>query len=307
MMRNLKNIVRTLDAIDKSKCPQKEIRETLTEGFSSFGILTHTLHETYRLVRLRRNMNSERFTSLSELSYKPKERNQQYQKANIPNTTLFYASSCERRDHSGAFTDEEYGIKVALFETLYELRDNCLHGYGLLDPKNPYPPFKVRTRNKIQNIEVTYGIWEVADCISLASVCLDRSYDADWVNYHTRQHIYNSYVMGDPMNRTGNDVFLKYLSHEFSKLGEPYRENYDYMVSAIAAQILCGMGFDGVSYPSTRCDGKGINFAIKPETVDSKLECTEVGLIRVNNEEGELNIKYENKVKLKAGSKSFDL
>lgn len=306
-MNKMQEIVRRLEALDKSKYPQKEIIKILSECFDSIGMLTHTLHKTYRMVRLRRNANSKRFTSISELSFKPKNLNQKHLRASIPESTLFYASSCERRNISGAFTDEKYGIKIALFETLYEIRGNCMYGHGPLDPKNPYPPFKVRTSNKIQNIDVTYGIWEVKTHINLASVCLNKSYDEDFVNYEIRQRIYSNYVMDDPMNRIGKDVFLNYLSREFSKLGEPYREEYDYMVSAMATQILCGMGFHGVSYPSARCDGVGINFAIMPEIVDSRLRCSEVGLIRVNNEKGELKIKYLNKMQLRDGEERFNL
>ena len=84
-------------------------------------------------------------------------------------------------------------------------------------------------------------------------------------------------------------------------------EEYDYVVSAIATQILCERGYHGVSYPSGRCEGFGINFAISSQVVDSSLKCVEVGLVRLQNQEGYIGFEYLGKKKLHNGEINFVL
>ena len=286
------------------------VRKVLRDCFSTIGLLIHHLHPTYRLVRVRRNMRSRYFGSTSELSYRPLKSMGSRQRANTEHTSMFYASSCERCEmhpQIRVFTDENYGLNIALFESLTELRDNCMHGFGRVDPSNPWPLFRVRTPDEIRDIRVTYGVWETTSDLQLVSACPHAMHDEDWVQQNLRGHILNSYVIADLLERLKESDFWKYLACEFSNLGWPASRNCDYAVSAIAAEILCEMGFGGVSYPSTRCDGRGINVAIKPEVADASLRCVKVGLIRLNAEGGELLIEHEKTVELAAGVDTFDL
>jgi hypothetical protein len=294
--------------LDLCSYPHKEIRSLLNEAFAEIGMMIHTLHKTYRMARVRRSIKGRRFTKVSELSYKPKAISNSYLRASIPGNSLFYASSCERRNvHRGAFTDDEFGIKVAIFETLPELRENCLHGRARFIPEEEGKPFKINSNHNIDDIEMTYSIWEVETDINLAKVCYNKMYDNDFVHYNLQQHIYGKYIMDDPQKRINHDVFLNFLSHEFSKLGERYREEYDYMISAIASELLCEQGFEGVSYPSSRSDGFGIDFAIDSSTVDKSLRCDEVGIVTLQNNKGFLELTYLNKKHLRNGEKRFDL
>jgi hypothetical protein len=66
-----------------------------------------------------------------------------------------------------------------------------------------------------------------------------------------------------------------FLSDEFSKfVGE--NEDYKYLISSTFAQKCAQNGFDGVLYPSVRTMGLGLNVAIKPSSVDEKMELISV-------------------------------
>ncbi len=71
-------------------------------------------------------------------------------------------------------------------------------------------------------------------------------------------------------------------------------------------KLICRAHARWVSYPSTRCDGRGINVAIRPDIVDTSLRCTKVGLIRVNAQSGELLIEHKKTVELALGLDTFD-
>jgi len=64
---------------------------------------------------------------------------------------------------------------------------------------------------------------------------------------------------------------LKFYSEEFAKRvkwGEP---DHNYLHSALITEFFQQTGLDGVLYPSSRVDGKGINVAIRPEFIDANM------------------------------------
>jgi hypothetical protein len=285
------------------------IQSLLTECFSSLSILQHHLHPTYNLVRVRRNGHKQHFQHVSELSYVPRSLSKSRQRANTPGTTLFYASSCERRANNGAaFTDTEHGLRVALFETLSELRENFRHGFGRIDPTEDYPPpFRVRAKEPIDDIRITYGIWEATTDILLANVCPTKVFDQQRGTKILQDRLLSSGVITNPYANLGLIDFWNYMSDAFVAVGRDSSEA-NYYISSVAAEVLCThRGFDGVYYPSVRCDGLGINTAITPSAADQKLRCTEVGVINVGAVDGALLITNKRRVALDDGRQSFDL
>jgi len=307
-MKDLTKHIEKLRKLDLNSYPHKEIRSLLDEAFAEVGMMIHTLHKTYRMARVRRSIKGRRLSNISELSYKPKAISNSYLRASTPGNSLLYSSSCERRNvHRGSFTDDDFGIKVAIFETLPELRENCFHGRGRYVQEEEGKPFKINSNHNINDIEMTYSIWEVETDIDLARVCYNQMYDNDFVQYNLQQHIYGRYIMDDPQKRINHDVFLNFLSFEFLKFGEPHREECGYMISAIASELLTEKGFEGVSYPSSRSDGFGIDFAINSSTVDKSLRCDEVGIVTLQNNKGFLELNYLKKKHLGNGEKRFEL
>ena len=132
-----------------------------------------------------------------------------------------------------------------------------------------------------------------------------RIHDNDLVTHHLRTHLINSHVMADPYNRLNENIFWDFLTAKFSNLGIVDSEEPDYLISGVAAELLSDMGFDGASYPSTRCRGIGINIAVKPEIADNRLHCTKVGLLNVRSEDRKLIIEHENTIHLASGVDSF--
>lgn len=319
-MKDYEGIVSILAGVDKPRPSEHEIKKLLRECFSAVNIMERTLHPTYALARIRLNKRLKSFTSTSELSYRPKEIPGSLKRASTANASMFYASSCERREVAReipVFTDIEYGIKVALFETLSVLKEHCCDGHGRYDPTQPFDSFRSPVGIKIGRIRATYSIWQAERDIKLASVCPVSMHDEDFVDQYLQQHIFFSPYTSKPLEQASDNVLWDFLAREFSRPGEGGLWPYDYVVSANAAEVLYEMGYDGVYYPSSRCNGRGINVAITPEAVDSKLRCTRVGLVLVSSESngavtnsilpGRLLVKHVKEVVLPPGVRDFDL
>ena len=305
-MKDYREIVSILAGENGAPPSANEIKRILKGCFDSIGVLTHTLHPGYLIARVRPNKGSKLFTRSSELSYRPITIPGSPQRANTKDTTRFYGASCERRCPD-PITDEEFGIRVALFETLPELRDNCNHSFGRYPPSCEFPPFYLSLFTEVSEIRVTYSIWEVTDYINLGSVAPQKIHDNDWVTAHTRSYIYNLHIMADPLNRLTEHFLWDFLTAKFANIGIYDDEESDYIISGIAAELLTDMGFDGVSYPSTRCRGYGINIALTPEIVDTRLQCKKVGLVNVRSEDRNLILEYDSEVNLPSGADSFEL
>jgi hypothetical protein len=271
---------------------------------SGGGVSVQTLHQTYTLARIRLRKPSQIFSSVSEISYRPVNLGGSRQRASGCKTSLFYGSSCERRTFAkGAFTDELHGLRVAIFETLPALRKNHRYGYGRIDPDNFFPPFKVRVNESITNIRAVYGLWSATSDINLASVCPHRLHDEDHGSQFLRDRIIGNFILEAPFERFDLRDFWDAISAEFGYAGE----ECNYVVSSIIAEVLYELGFDGVYYPSARCDGLGINVALKPAVIDTKLRCVKVGAITISVIDGELIIKEETAAELPEGCTTFRL
>jgi hypothetical protein len=282
------------------------IRSLLEDCLSSIGFMRHLLHPSYLLIRVRRNEPGKRFTSTAHISYKPAAAGELH-RASITGSSLFYASSCERDEMTGPITDEGHGLRVAVSESLRELRENHRYGYGAVDPTKPLPRFYVRGPTRVRNVRVTYGVWEVMSPLALASATPLATHDHSWINHRWRDRIFGSYILQDPFNRTGEDDFWRYIGREFNRTGSPHRESSPYIVSGLIAELLFARGFSGISFPSARCDGYGINVALVPAAVETHLRCIKVGQIRVYSRGHELVLDHEAEIKLPVGCTTFSL
>ena len=305
-LRNYREIVKTLSNADGGVLFSGDVRRTLMNCFRSVGVMIHTLHKGYRLARVRFNPPGVVYTRVRELSYRPIGVPGGPQRANTKATTRFYGASCERRIPE-PITDEDYGIKVALFETLPSLRENCHHGFGACPPSGRFPDFFISPFTSLPKARVTYSIWEVSDNLELASVCPLKIHDEDWGTQLLRAHLNGSYVMAAPHSRCNEDVFWNFLTATFASLGVPTARQPDYLVSSVAAELLTDKGFAGVSYPSTRCMGLGINVAITPKATDERLVCKKVGIVDLKIERNRLKLNYGTCVELNPETNIFSL
>jgi hypothetical protein len=49
------------------------------------------------------------------------------------------------------------------------------------------------------------------------------------------------------------------------------------MISAIYSEMVTDFGYDGVLYPSVKLAGEGINIAVRPEIIGSKIKFVHAG------------------------------
>jgi len=198
---------------------------------------------------------------------------------------MFYCCSCERRglidEIPGApFTDIEDGLYISLFEAINELREsdvppNNLFYFG----ERAYRSFK---SNDTFMKKITYSIWVVNNFLTLAFLPLFKENEINpFITTHPRMIAEILYKLTrDPMDKIPIIEFYQYLTNEFTKY--PITDDKQYLISASATKLLCikygKYGYDGVVYPSVRCGGNGINFAISPHVIDKGwLRCVELG------------------------------
>ena len=255
---------------DISLLSEKRIESCLDNIFSSphFIFANHDLHPGYYVIRVRPDFMFNDIIDIKELSYKPKHLNDSYQRASTPNDTMLYCSSCERREANIPFTDIEYGLNISLYETVKELRDSF--------------------SNSEFSKSITYSIWVVKEPLRLARVALYKNYYSPFNSpsqimeeLHAYYTYHDSYMrLYDIEQRTKIiayiDKFYYFLSNIFSSI--PI-DNRQYIISALASKSLCYKhGFNGISYPSVRKNGEGLNFAFPPCVVDEGLiYCVELG------------------------------
>jgi len=258
------------------------LRVALEPAVKSMFFPVRTLHNDYYMTRIRINSKNDSYQPW-EMSYKPQAFNTTHQRASTPNKTMFYASSCERRDDLGRpFTDFEFGIIMALLETIPELRNECEVEYG---GKSEFP--KIRASRDFEYKVVT-STWKVIRNISLPQVSPINFYDHEYSNYQMTKVLYENYFMEFPEQRECTLALINILSKEFSK---PVSNESQYKISAIVSEIIIERGFNGVCFPSIRGGGAGINFAILPRSIDSgDIEYVGKMDITVNNSNRELQI-----------------
>jgi hypothetical protein len=277
-----------LKKIEKNENSHEEIYFIIGNILENFNLMFHNLHRSYKMVRIRVNEPRLSFKDISDLSYKPKELNTNYQRCSIPFETMFYATSCERLLEKTP-TDIDFGIKVALFETIPVLRDNCLRSTGRFDPLDKEEQFKVMV--DLKPLTITYSIWEVKKTLVLVKACPLAIIQSEEIRMFENRYLFDRYIVNDYSNISLSEDFFNFLKFEFSRIGRFLSSDLDYMISAIASKHFCKK-FDGVSYPCARCSGYGVNFAIQPNIVDSKMECVEIGEIDVFVNNNRLQFSY---------------
>jgi hypothetical protein len=282
-MSKLSELVDFLKNADKSMLSQNNALEILDDIFSNIGIIqNYNLHPGFFVIRVRPDFEYKNNINIEELSYKPKFLNKEYQRASIPNDTMFYCCSCERRGLideklNMPFTDIEDGLFISLFETISELRDDPVFNHSIFFNDRAYKSF--RSVNNFTK-KVTYSIWIVDHFLSLALLPIYKGIEINSSFMHFPHSNYDFLAelnIMEPIDLHSMINFYQYITNEFTKY--PIIDNKQYLISACATKILCEKhDCNGVVYPSVRCDGNGINLAIAPDVIDKGwLKCVELG------------------------------
>lgn len=182
----------------------------------------------------------------SEVSYVPIEYCNSYQRATVPKKTVFYA----------AMSDDPEHLEQARAITLSEC--SKLASLGLSSKGREY---------------ISVSRWRILEPLRVACIVTPNRYvDVDNKFIDQINAAYKAKVHTAEENEC-----VKFLEDQFSKnveVGHPW----EYKISAIVSDLLLYRDrFDAVAYPSVKLGGQaGLNFAIRPDVADSKLELLDI-------------------------------
>lgn len=247
---NYTEVINKLKTIDLKSYPKDEIKE-LISGLGRVGLILTTLHDGKRILRARVNEDNKHFNSLSELSYKPQEFNTNYQRASTPQKTMFY----------GSIVPEILGKTepdTARITTIYELSDF------------------IREIDTIGTQKITFSVWEVCDDVELISLIHYKNFERPTELSKKLQRDYTQFINQYPDLQKSSFEITQFLGEQFAKPVKSV-DDFNYMISAIYSEMVADFGYDGVLYPSVKLAGEGINIAVKPEVIGSKIKFIHAG------------------------------
>lgn len=234
---NTQVIVNKLNSLELNTYPREEILSSF-QGLRTIVPTVAATLECGRIVVRGTSYNStDNFSQISRFSYKPKHLNTTYQRASIPQNTMFYGSITSN-------IQEEPNARMCV---LAEIGRTYREGV----PKET----------------LMFSSWTVIKPINLIAIIQSEDYPAPCLQVLLLQRQYKKYFS----EFSGRD-FMNYIASQFAREDIHNNEDYKYMISAWFSKIVCDGDYDGVIYPSVRIDGAGMNVAIKPQAADEKLK-----------------------------------
>ena len=243
-------IISELSSLDLSQVPHDQVKSKIQQ-LGKFGAVVTTLHPGKKIIRARLN-DGVPFTEISQLSYKPQTFNKTYLRASTPNKTMFYGSIVPEVISE---TEPDTARATIVFELSAFVRD----------------------KESVGEEDITFSAWEVCENIELVSLIHHKGFKRPTALSEKLQKEYEQFISNHPEMELPSKEISEYLASEFAKF--PIGQHTDYLISAVYAEMTA-LQFDGVLYPSVQLAGEGVNVAIKPESVESKLkflgasECT---------------------------------
>lgn len=195
------------------------------------------------IVRQRINEKYKDFKNAHQLSYPPCDL-VHYGRANIPGHPMFYGSAY------GA-SDTVLPRIVTLLETSEFAQDPETCGIE----------------------RATFGRWDVIDKLQLIALPFSTSYEKPIPEIMQIQNDWNTQIINANIYKDAMSL-VEYMSDEIAKKTNSDMEyfkiaNFVYFLLYINENTK---GYDGIIYPSVAARGEGYNIALKPETVDAKLQ-----------------------------------
>lgn len=243
----MKEIINNLKKLNLQNYPDREIANFITQ-IGALPVMLSEYDEGKIIYRARPNIDeTNNFSKISDLSYKPQANNNKYQRASTPDKTMFYGALIPEVLENDLIDDERI---TGAFEVVDFLRN-----------------LKIKAGEKV----ITYGVWRVKSKISTYSVVQPnlRKIKVNWLK--TISTRFFKELENHPQFKEKVPIILEYLAREFSKKVKEGKD-YEYMVSALFAERACMLGLDGILYPSVKMESTGLNIALTPECVDSHLE-----------------------------------
>lgn len=235
-------VIHKLRELDLSLYPFNDVR-SLVQEFQAIKVIRITIEPGAIISRIRKGSG---YNSRKELSYPPVEVCRSCQRANLPNSTMFY----------GTIADTESPTVDNRVIAVSECSSLARKGKGS------------------KGIEhFTISNWCTTNTLRLATIVDDKVFEDIRNNtlLHVAKSIYDEFKILPEY-----DEYARFVAAEFSK---PVEKDYEYLISAaIADAYVHQSNFDGVMYPSVRIGGQaGMNIALKPNVADSSLALQNIG------------------------------
>lgn len=278
----MKKLIKEIRELDLSVYPVDEIFQI----FNKIGRIPYveTVYNYPKIIHRARPVNdNEVVNTVSGLKYKPQSSNKTYQRASTPNQTMFYGTVLPENSENDFIDNARI---TGAFESVDFLRN---------------------TKIKEGKQKLLFSKWIVKDEIALISIFFMnfRNSKNQWIK-KIADEFYKNLGQYDYQEIKRYKTAVNYFAHEFSKVYKN-KNDYDYLISAIFSSICLQDSKDGVLYPSVRTFGYGLNVAIKPEIVDSKMEMVSVLECEVFKKNKRIIMNNLRFAKIQDGEKSFNL
>lgn len=245
-------ITSLLDNIDVNKQNTDELYEIfqMVPDYD-YPVLRIYLYPGTTLIRQRINLQGAEFSKISELSYPPAYCIDSYERANVPYQAMFYACAFPR-DYDARSVDSPPPPRVvALMETSSFYKDT-----------------------KASGIErCTVSRWDVVKVLELVAMPFLYNYSRACNDILTIKEAWNREISKSSVNQEGLEL-VEYMARE---IGKPFSSNLEYFKIANFVNYLLHINektrnVDGIIYPSVPAAGAGFNIALKPDSVNEKVQ-----------------------------------
>lgn len=194
------------------------------------------------IIRVRINNSSNYFDDIGELSYPPSDKSK-LMRASLPGHPMFYGSLYSKTTNP----DGAFPRLTALYETSEELRNPNFSGLQV----------------------VTFSKWRLNDAISVFALPVSNNYRE--FTYDTINLKQNWDTMFKPNIDVDKGTFSEFMGDLMAEKGS----NSVYEVTANFIRFILDndeVGYQGIVYPTQQLDGKGLNIALTPSTVDANCQ-----------------------------------
>jgi hypothetical protein len=285
-----KSILDNLAALNLSANPYEEAKKLIYK-LERIGIIEYTLHAGKTLTRGRTNgLGANRqpsFALTSELSYKPQKYNNEYQRASTPQQTMFYGSVLPP------------AVEPGLYERMISVSEASILLRGAHIPDDT---------PEMQEEGITFGSWVVTEDIPLVAVCYHKALSQKNL---LGKELYEAFERGtaqlrEPL-RGSTRATNAFFAEEFGKPSHNFQGHYEYLLSAVFAEIAVERGFAGVYFPSVKADGQGFNVAISPAFTDKSLKLEKVLECTLYKRDGRFLLDADKFCEVERGAAEFTL
>ncbi|HWY98134.1 MAG TPA: hypothetical protein VNY36_03515 [Bacteroidia bacterium] len=283
-----REVIEKLSKLDLSGKPYMEVHSLISE-LGQYIVFATTFPPGQVILRARCNYGNEVFCKVSDLSYKPLQNDNTFQRASTPYKTMFYGGIMNNGERKHGENDSARIIGLCEISPL--MRDKSI-------------------TSGVQRI--TYGKWVTTESITVASIIHHGRFAERNPMIERMQREYEETIKKYPVEMANKSKFIcEYFADEFAKEETP--NDYDYIISAIYAERVSsysvpGIQLSGVLYPSVRSEATGFNIALTKECLDrGALRLDYVAECTIYREGSSLMVDNNKEANVIAGQNQFTL